>query len=235
MKVIAGTLYCGEGDYEKCVEAIQSQDYPLEHFTIADTEEALAHYQLYSAIKSKQADVLVKVDADMVLKDSGIIRKCVQQIQNGFLKITYLVDDFFTNQPIQGMHAYSSKIKVPDKSYFLTKIPKHPDRIPIDRKRTKRIDEVVALHCYHANKKQAFHFGFHRYLKKSNDKCKNLFRHWQKNNHPLLRHACLGMWVAYKNRDTNIYCYGDDFDEFYESNKDGSVTHKNIKEVVDSL
>lgn len=219
MKVLVGTLYCGEGDFDKCVKSIQSQDYPLEHLVISDKEEHLAHYELYSAIRDRKADMLVKVDADMVLKNSGVVRKFVQIISSGLLRVTYHVDDFFTGVPIQGIHALSKDIVIPDRKYFESTIRTMPDRIPIDKARTRRFDQSLAWHCYHSNEKQAFHFGFHRYLKKSNDKCINLYKNWKSNDLPLLRMACLGMVVAHGMKLDSIYCYGEDFDNLFEEHK----------------
>jgi len=237
MKVLVGTLYCGEGDFDECVKSIREQDYPLEHFVVKDMEEHLAHYELYSTMKRRNADVMVKVDADMVLKDPGVVRQFVDHIESGLLRVTYWVDDFFTNQPIQGIHAYSGKIQVPDKEQFCTALRRVPDRIPIDRKKTRRIDKTVALHCHYPNEKQSFHFGFHRYLKRSNDKCVNLYKHWKENDHPMLRMACLGMWVAYKNSGTNVYCYGDEFDEVFASHNSraDSLTYRQVRKVIKSI
>ena len=234
MNVEVGTMYCGEGDFEECKKSIMSQDCPVDHVVIENTEEALAHYQLYSGFKERGADILVKVDADMVLKHSDVISKFIKQISMGYTRVTYLVDDFFTGQTIQGINAYSSRISVPDKKHFMTKIKRTPDRF-MGKNKTTRIDKSVAWHCYHANEKQAFHFGFHRYLKKSNDKCKMLYHRWKSEDHPLLRMACLGMNVAFQNASMDeAYCYGDAFDSIFNNHKSeaSDLIYRDLRKII---
>ena len=45
-KVLVGTMYSGEGDFEKCCQSIKNQTYPCEQYVITGLQEIEAHKKL---------------------------------------------------------------------------------------------------------------------------------------------------------------------------------------------
>lgn len=169
MKLLVGTLYCGENEYEECVAAIQSQSYTnFDHMTIANLPELEAHYKLYKNFidNAEQYQLLIKIDADTVINSDLLFEKIVKKFsENAWLEVMNIgVLDFFTEEIIPaGIQIYRNTVR-----WDFNKDTVFPD-IPIMDKNRYQYDKTelapAATHCKNPSIPQAFHYGVHRGIK----------------------------------------------------------------------
>lgn len=171
-KVFVGTLYCGEADFDMCIDAIYSQeDVEIHSRVFTNLPEKEAHNQLWAAWRAIQSqfDLFVKVDADTVLANKRIIRT-ICDIFDTDKRITGLqapLHDYFTDSFINGLNCFSPKVVFldsKDELYCDRKVDTCHD-IVIQSHNVPSTLQPAGYHCYHASKEQAFHFGLHRALK----------------------------------------------------------------------
>ena len=187
MKIFVGTMYCGEGDYVKCCDAIARQcgGHEIEHNVIANLPEHDAHNALWNEWRQRQStfDLFVKVDADTVLRDNTTLDKICNCFK-GNPRLTGLqapLYDFFTDSNINGLNCFSPRVIFRDTTDSL-----YCDRVDTGHDITYRERELspelvpAGYHCCNATFEQAFHFGLHRALK---------------NQHAII-HRVKSMWLA---------------------------------------
>lgn len=168
MKILVGTLFSGENEFEECVASIQNQSYKdLEHFVFKNLPNVEAHHTLFKLFKDNTDiyDLLIKVDADMVICSndlfSDIVNKMVEHPNIEVFSIA--VWDFFTGQLINGLNTYRNTVNWNfDKETLFVDIPE------VSKGRTF-FDTTelapAAIHCKNPSLYQAFHYGVHRGLK----------------------------------------------------------------------
>ena len=168
MKIYVGTLYSGENEYEECLASIQSQTYrDFEHFVFKNLPKREAHRALFSSFlgRADVYDVLIKVDADMVLCSDTLFQRIVQKLSHStnLDVLSVGVHDFFTGQLINGLNAYRNTVRWDfDKETLFTDIPEVArDKYLYDDKELA----PAAIHCKNPSPLQAFHYGVHRGLK----------------------------------------------------------------------
>jgi len=186
MKIVVGTLHCGENEFEACCAAISSQTLePIEHFVLKDLPNREAHEKLYCDFmkRSGPADLFVKVDADMVLSRKTFFAE-LSDIFTTDLELDHLqivVDDFFTGHFIEGLNVFRSTCK------WTKKAPNslYVDHTPVNRRKSLTDWSVLApsaTHCPDPSPFQAFHFGMHKGLKVleaiQSTRHDRLLRHW---------------------------------------------------------
>ena len=115
-RILVGTLYSGENEFEECVASIKKQSYQnFEPLVIRNLPNKEAHDTLYKTFmdRSHEFDLMIKIDADMVIENERLFEKIVRKFQrNDKLKdLEIAVFDFFSNQLIWGMHAYRNTVK----------------------------------------------------------------------------------------------------------------------------
>lgn len=163
-----GTLYSGENELDECVTSIQRQSHKdFKHFIFRNLANKEAHATLFRTFldKAGEFDVLVKVDADMVLANDFIFQNIVKKLsENRQIDLFAIaVHDFFTDQMIWGLNAYRNTVRWDfEKETVFVDIP--------ELSRGKMLyDESVlapaAFHCKNPSLLQAFHYGVHRGLK----------------------------------------------------------------------
>lgn len=167
-KALIGTLCSGENEYEDCLKSIQKQTFQsFDHLIIRDLPELEAHRRLFSTFMrgASQYDLLIKVDADMVLISetlfADIARRFVDQPDLKVLSIR--VQDFFTDSLINGLQAFRNNV-----TWNLerdTVFPDIPDLLPSQMQMDNTGLEPAAWHCPNPSELQAFHYGVHRGLK----------------------------------------------------------------------
>lgn len=167
--VMVGTLASGENELEKCVQSVKRQAYPaekLEHVVIRDLPKKEAMDTLYTTFLDSGHDLLVKLDADMVILDRSFIAKVTRAFCStenlGMLQAAIL--DYFSGREMQGINIYSKEMKWATESQ---------DALFTDKTQTEKsrrrvtwatyIDSVI--HSPDPSEFQAFHFGVHRGLK----------------------------------------------------------------------
>ena len=171
MRVLVGTLYCGENEFDECVESLKAQTHPSwEQFVVADLPNKLAHETLYETFMSRASefDLFLKLDADMVLEDPTML----ERIESYFERhpqldgITICVHDFFSDTLIHGLHIYRSSVRWPrsEETLFVDAPPVSPEKFRIGIKELR----PAASHCKNSSPFFAFHYGVHRGLKARN-------------------------------------------------------------------
>jgi hypothetical protein len=221
MKILVGTLYTIENEFEECRRSIQRQTYTnYDHIVIKDLPKREAHDTLYGTFmeKSDTYDLLVKVDADMVLCKNNLFEKIVEKF-SGDSELDLLliaVQDYFTDELLIGINVFRNSVRWEQNSNDLM-----TDRVHIRESIRKTEKDYVdlapaAVHCPDPSPFQAFHFGFHRGMKAyyagSNWRIlRSIFRHYRRNPDTRLAYALLGANAAFTNRFTimNI-SYNDD-------------------------
>ncbi len=166
-RLFIGTMYSGENEYEECKEMIFAQTYwNFEHFVYKDLNYKDAHDALYNEFMSKsdEFDIMIKVDADMVIREKTFFEWVINQFQsdNELDMLTMALHDFYLDDHIWGMHAYRNTVKWNTGNEIV-----YTDRMHVDAtiRKHKWHHEIIADHCKDPSPFQAFHFGFHRALK----------------------------------------------------------------------
>jgi len=161
-------MYCGENEFEDCVRSIERQTgVDVEHFVVRDLPNKQAHDTLYRRFMDGAArcDVLVKVDADMVLARNDLF----DRIAGKFGALPKLKDleiavlDFFSDRLMWGLHAFRSTVtwRRNEESLFVD----YNTFLPDERFRDDTELAPAARHCTNPSPFHAFHFGVHRALK----------------------------------------------------------------------
>jgi len=172
MRIFVGTRYAGENEFEECVASINRQkDVTFEHIIFKNLGNKEATDTLYKTFmdRSTEFDLLIKIDADMVLLNDHLF----SNIEKEFRKNDWLdhleirVHDFYSDQLIWGLNSFRSSVKwnpVQENLFYL-----HIDDIP-PVPENRRIGDCkklapAALHCKNPSPLQAFHYGVLKGLK----------------------------------------------------------------------
>jgi hypothetical protein len=209
----------------------------FEHFVYKDLNYKDAHDALYNEFMSKanEFDIMIKVDADMVIRDKTFFEWVIGQFKQDeeLDLLTMALHDFYTEEIIFGMHAYRNTVKWNTGNEIVYTDRMHnKDTI---RKRTV-IYEPVAEHCKNPSELQAFHFGFHRALKAiqpgrvfnarldgSWNVIEKIHKHFARNRDTRLMYSLAAaefVFAGYYNED-NI-SYNDAIDNLYNNFREAS-------------
>lgn len=166
-KVMVGTLSSGENEHDRCIASVKAQRYgKLDHKVFEGLGKKDAVSTLMETFERSKADILLKVDADMVLLDPNLVQRVVDVFtaNPNVDMLQMAITDFFSGGPIQGINAYRKGF-----GWSTGKQDKlFTDRTKIVKERrmvnwTTFVDDVI--HCPDPSPFQAFHFGVHRALK----------------------------------------------------------------------
>ena len=168
VKILVGTLYTIENEFERCVAAVRRQTHPeVEHFVVRGRGNREAHAELYGTFMARADafDLFVKVDADMVIGSEQLFANLAERFEKApeIHHAELPVYDFFTDGPVWGLHAWRSCVRWPERGdgLFLDESPVDPEH------HTKDWSDLApaAAHCPDPAPFQAFHFGLHKGLK----------------------------------------------------------------------
>ena len=84
MRILVGTLYTIENEFDECVASINRQSHSdFEHFILENLPNKHAHDTLYRTFMERSGDfvLLIKVDADMVIEDEDLFAKIVDKFR----------------------------------------------------------------------------------------------------------------------------------------------------------
>lgn len=169
MRVFVGTLYSGENEYEECLAAIQNQTFrDFDHFVFRNLSLKESHRTLFKSFldRSSEYDILIKVDADVVLSSDTIFEKIVHKMRHDdrIDVLAVAVRDFFTDQLINaGMATFRNTAR-----WDFDKDTLFVDIAEVGQGREVYDDKELApagIHCKNPAPWQAFHYGLHRGLK----------------------------------------------------------------------
>jgi len=166
-RILVGTLYIGENEFEQCRESLAAQTYKnWEHKVHSHLPNRQAHQTLYADfMASRQFDLFIKLDADMVFSHDGALRDVV-----GFFSArpdldhaTFALRDFMTDSFIMGLHVFSNRARWQTNGEELFVDP--DPVVPGQRLVVWQAPAPFALHSPNPSPLQAFKFGAHRSLK----------------------------------------------------------------------
>lgn len=167
-RIFVGTLYTIENEIDDCKAAIEAQNFDnYEHFVFEGLKNKQAHDELYQTFmdRSDEFDLMIKVDADMVIEDTDLFKKIVRKFEkNPSLKdLEIAVHDFFTDSLMRGLHAFRDTVTWGgrEEDLFVDNSPVGPEEHVVD------FEELApaAVHCKNPSGYQAFHFGVQRGVK----------------------------------------------------------------------
>jgi hypothetical protein len=244
MRILVGTLYTIENEFDDCCKSIRNQTYKnYDHLIIKNLPKKEAHDTLYQTFvdKSDEYDLLVKIDADMVLCRNDLFDRIVEKFthETELDLLLIAVHDFFTDGPVIGMNVFRKTVRwEKNKNDLITDRAYLPETI---RRKEKDYDTLApaALHCPNPSPYQSFHFGFHRGMKAFRGGgnwriVQGLFNHYRDNPDPLLAFAMLGINTAFTGRfsvdnisynDKTLYDY---FNNKYNSNNNRYL-HRSVR------
>lgn len=166
-KVLILVLSSGENETQECLVSIHSQvgvDFQVHR--IIDLPNKEAHDTLYRKIEkeSKNFDVFVKIDADMVFVADDTLLRMVRYFDERDLDhASFSVLDWYSQLSIMGMHMFSNRCTWPDLSDHLFVDPR--PNFPGVSKLIWEKPSPVAYHSPNPSIAQAVQFGIHRGLK----------------------------------------------------------------------
>lgn len=168
MRIMVGTLYCGENEFSACRESIARQTYSnFEHVIIKNLPNKEAHDKLYQTFiqRRDEFDLLVKVDADMILRSNTFFGDLVKRFSEDpeLELLTVAVHDWFSDRLIVGINTYRNTITWSESSegIFVDASP-----LSIGNRATDWHDLAPAAdHSSNPSPIFSFHFGIHKALK----------------------------------------------------------------------
>lgn len=180
MRLFVGVLFSGENEYDECLNSIHDQTY--QNFDLYKFEylpKLEAHSRLYHSFldQKERYDLLIKIDADMVLTRPELFQQVVNKFdQNpGMDVLGIAILDFFSGGYINGLNSYRNTV-----SWELDPGNVNADVVNVDVDKYF-FDQTelapAAIHCKNPSKLQAFHFGVHRGIKVFAPK--HSTSHWQ--------------------------------------------------------
>ena len=116
MRILVGTLYCGEQEFDDSVASVKGQTHPpAEHLVIERQPKRLGHEQLFGTFMQRRDDfdLLVKVDADMVLCRHELFAGIVERFRadDSMVVLSIKVHDYFTDRPASGLNCYRNTLR----------------------------------------------------------------------------------------------------------------------------
>jgi glycosyltransferase involved in cell wall biosynthesis len=236
LKLMVGMLYSGEGEYHIARERLNRQSLKYDTLRVIKFKGNVeAHNELYSEFLASDADLLVKVDADMVIVDESFFSRITAMAAAYKDKAIFQIGilDFYSGRQIQGINIYTKKLKwdvaATDQIFTdRTKVFPHERRLVW----TTFLRSV--LHSPSPTPFQAFHFGVHRGIKsrisssrgdgygekEQQDYIINTYRHFKLRKTEPLRLAALGGFMALNGRfDSRSIDYTEgELQEFFTRN-----------------
>lgn len=188
MKLLVATLKTIEQEFEMCCESIKSQEYSnYDHIVIENMRKAEAHDKLYGMFQnsSDQYDLLIKIDADMVIDDINLFKKVVEEfVENERLDhLIVPVYDHFIKMNIDGVNVYRNTVKwQPNEDNYYTDRGQVDNTIMDCKRWTVNESMPIIHHCPNPSSFQSFHYGMHRAIKAFQFKKRGEFykgaKHW---------------------------------------------------------
>lgn len=220
MRLFIGTLYTIENEFDECVQSIARQSFQnFDHFVLRNLPNKEAHVRLFRSFldQANIFDVLIKVDADMVLSRTTLFAEIVAELEaNPWAQVLSIaVHDFFSDELIWGLNAYRNTVR-----WDFNKETLFVDRPNVPKENYLMNNSELApaaYHCKNPSPYQAFHFGVHRGLKviqpgkteQNESTSKSHFRTMERTWEHFLRAgdvrlglASLGAELAYQNKFT---------------------------------
>ncbi len=167
MRILVSTLYCGENEFEACCHAIEHQTYrDFEHKIYHHLPNLEAHERLFSDFEqSADFDLLIKIDADMVIRENTFFEKVVSIFkENPAIDLMEIeLWDCYTDRQIPAINAIRAR-----SSYQRTSDAIFTDLgdVPAENRLYDKDNLAPAAdHCPDPSDLQAFRYGVHKGVK----------------------------------------------------------------------
>jgi hypothetical protein len=168
MRLLVVTLATIENELEACLAAIGRQTHTdYEHLVFRNLPNREAHEALYGTFMDRrdEFDLLVKVDADMVLLSPRLLEDVDARFtRDSDLEVLSIgVWDFYTDRLVSGLNSYRNTLQWTRTGdlVFTDQFPALVGRAVMDYSDLA----PAASHCPDPHPFQAFHFGVHRGVK----------------------------------------------------------------------
>ena len=167
-RILIGTLYSGENEFEQCKASVRAQTYPhREHVVFKNLPNKEAHDTLYRTFmeRADEFQLFVKLDADMVLGEETLLEQIVDywRRNDGLDHLSLAVRDWYTDDLMEGMHVFSHRVQWHTRAE--SRFVDHSPVIPGERRNIFDHTAPVVHHSPDPSPVQAFRFGVHRALK----------------------------------------------------------------------
>lgn len=186
MRILVGTLHTIENEFDECIAAIQRQTHRnFEHRVFSGLGNEEAHAALYGDFASKRDcfELLIKVDADMVIQSDRLFEQIEAQFLRRNMKMfTIAVHDWFSDRLICGLNTYRNDIvwRGDEAGVFVDHVQVHAS----ERETDWNCLAPAAFHCPNPSPFQAFHFGLHKAMKVIQPHSPGVNRvHWRMREH----------------------------------------------------
>jgi hypothetical protein len=189
-------MYCGEPDFQHCIQSITSQEnVTIHHKTFSYMTKIAAHNAVYQAFNEADPSwYRAKIDADVVLLNNQVLSSVVNDlmIRKSAIGLNPLVHDFMTDSEINaGISFYTSACK------FNTQTnPLKCDRDIISDETRIREMGLVGSHMRYADARTAFRYGLHRGLKSQMAILDLVKKAYAKHRDPIRAMALKGFEIA---------------------------------------
>jgi hypothetical protein len=168
LRVLVGTLSCGENELDRCIEALHRQAYrDWEQFIVANLPERDAHERLYAGFMERRGefDLFLKLDADMVFPDPHRLGTAVELFRRDAIldHAIFRVHDWMSEALLVGVHVFRSRVRWGRCDPLFPDV--QPQRVRRRRYVLRRPPGPLALHSPDPDPRQAFRYGLHRGMK----------------------------------------------------------------------
>lgn len=233
-RVFVGTLESGEAEFKECVDRISSQvGVEIHHEIISGLSERMAHKRLVNSWLEVRAnfDFFLKVDADTLLISNSTVfnlAKIMDDENASGLQVRLL--DYFSGELISGLNMFSKTVEFKRRPSRL-----RPDLLDIRHSRVIKGDQVrslepIGLHGKYPNLKQAFFYGYHRYLKGQKLLLLKCFKQWDLYRDDSRLWALFGAYEASKRITRTLFFSSSEVHRHYERNKGHFISEEVIRE-----
>lgn len=183
-RIFVGTLHCGEAEFEASREAtLLQKNVTVTHHIISELPEYEAHNALWQAWDQARVDhdLFVKIDADTVLNRDTALSEIYDLFRlPDVTGCQILLHDFFTDDLIAGLNAFAPAVQ-----FRASRSRLFADHADFGHKIVLKGEAVahlapIGFHCQVPHPYQAFHYGYHRALKKQKAVIQKVAQAWQK-------------------------------------------------------
>jgi len=168
VRILVGTLYTGENEFEQSKRSLQRQKYKnWEQVVFKHLPNKEAHDRLYRTFmqRADKFDLFVKLDADMVFRSERSLQTLIDLFESEpeLDHALLAVRDWASDTLIMGLHAFSNRAVWSPSGEEL--FVDHSPSVPGKRLTTKGPPAPLVDHSPDPSPFQAYRFGVHRALK----------------------------------------------------------------------
>jgi len=171
MKILVGLLSTIENEYKECINSIKKQQNAnFDIYEIKNKPKNIAHDKLYSKFQtnSDYFDLLIKIDADMVIEDVNLFYKIVNEfiVNKELDHLVIPVYDHFMGKHIWGVNVHRNTVKWnTNVDNYSTDTVQKEETVRGLKEWIVPEESPIIHHCPNPSPFQAFHFGLHRSIK----------------------------------------------------------------------